>query len=279
VTSIEAAGSAASGLPRVLALANQKGGVGKTTTAINLGTALAAIGERVLVLDLDPQGNASTGLGIDRKRRALSTYHVLTGEADLRAVIQETAVPNLFVAPSTMDLLGVELEIAKERDRAQRLRRAIMELTLTATDDHRITYVLIDCPPSLNLLTINALTAADAVVVPLQCEFFALEGLSQLIKTVEQVRSNLNPKLSIHGVVLTMFDPRNNLANQVVADVREFMGSTVYDTVIPRNVRVSEAPSHGKPVLLYDLRCAGSQAYLKLASEVIQRERALQSAA
>ena len=265
--------------PRVLALANQKGGVGKTTTAINLGTALAAIGERVLVLDLDPQGNASTGLGIDRKRRARSTYHVLTGEADLRSVVQETAVPNLFVAPSTMDLLGVELEIAKERDRAHRLRRAITELTLTASAAERITYVLIDCPPSLNLLTVNALTAADAVVVPLQCEFFALEGLSQLIKTVEQVRSNLNGKLSIHGVVLTMFDPRNNLANQVVADVREFMGSTVYDTVIPRNVRVSEAPSHGKPVLLYDLRCAGSQAYLKLASEVIQRERALQAAA
>lgn len=273
------AGSFPSGAPRVLALANQKGGVGKTTTAINLGTALAAIGERVLVLDLDPQGNASTGLGIDRKRRALSTYQVLTGEADLRSVIQDTAVPNLFVAPSTMDLLGVELEIAKERDRAQRLRRAISELTLTASNEERITYVLIDCPPSLNLLTINALAAADAVVVPLQCEFFALEGLSQLIKTVEQVRTNLNPKLSIHGIVLTMFDPRNNLANQVVADVREFMGETVYDTVIPRNVRISEAPSHGKPVLLYDLRCAGSQAYLRLASEVIQRERALQNAA
>ncbi len=279
MNSMSAAGTSASGAPRVLALANQKGGVGKTTTAINLGTALAAIGERVLVLDLDPQGNASTGLGIDRKRRNPSTYHVLTGEADLRSVLQETAVPNLFVAPSTMDLLGVELEIAKERDRAQRLRRAIAELTLTSTDANRITYVLIDCPPSLNLLTINALTAADAVVVPLQCEFFALEGLSQLIKTVEQVRANLNPQLSIHGVVLTMFDPRNNLANQVVADVREFMGTTVYDTVIPRNVRVSEAPSHGKPVLLYDLRCAGSQAYLKLASEVIQRERALQNAA
>jgi chromosome partitioning protein len=273
------AGSLPSGAPRVLALANQKGGVGKTTTAINLGTALAAIGERVLVLDLDPQGNASTGLGIDRKRRALSTYHVLTGEANLRKVIQDTAVPNLYVAPSTMDLLGVELEIAKERDRAQRLRRAISEMTLTASNEERISYVLIDCPPSLNLLTINALAAADAVVVPLQCEFFALEGLSQLIKTVEQVRSNLNPKLSIHGIVLTMFDPRNNLANQVVADVREFMGETVYETVIPRNVRVSEAPSHGKPVLLYDLRCAGSQAYLRLASEVIQRERALQDAA
>ncbi len=262
----------------MLALANQKGGVGKTTTAINLGTALAAIGERVLVVDLDPQGNASTGLGIDRKRRARSTYHVLTGDASLREVMQDTAVPDLSVAPSTMDLLGVELEIAKERDRAHRLRQAIAELVATG-GERPVTYVLIDCPPSLNLLTVNALAASDAVLVPLQCEFFALEGLSQLIKTVEQVRSNLNPRLSIHGIVLTMFDPRNNLANQVVADVREFMGKTVYDTVIPRNVRVSEAPSHGKPVLLYDLRCAGSQAYLKLASEVIQRERALRNAA
>ena len=267
------------GHPRVLALANQKGGVGKTTTAINLGTALAAIGERVLILDLDPQGNASTGLGIDRRRRSLSTYHVLTGEADLRRTIQDTAVPNLHVAPSTMDLLGVELEISQQRDRAHRLRAAISVLAATTPPAERFTYVLIDCPPSLNLLTVNALAAADAVLVPLQCEFFALEGLSQLLKSVEQVRSALNPRLSIHGVVLTMFDPRNNLANQVVADVRQFMGAKVYDTVIPRNVRVSEAPSHGKPVLLYDLKCAGSQAYLKLASEIIQRERALTFAA
>ena len=275
----------AAGGPRVLALANQKGGVGKTTTTINLGTALAAIGERVLVVDLDPQGNASTGLGIDRKRRGVSTYHVLLGEAPLADAIQETAVPNLFVAPSTMDLLGIELEMAKERDRTGRLRRAVAEVGQVdrvgqdGDEAGGFTYVLIDCPPSLNLLTINALAAADAVLVPLQCEFFALEGLSQLLKTVEQVRANLNPRLSIHGVVLTMFDPRNNLANQVVADVRQFMGKKVYETVIPRNVRVSEAPSHGKPVLLYDLRCAGSQAYLKLASEVIQRERTLGQAA
>jgi chromosome partitioning protein len=267
-------------IPRILALANQKGGVGKTTTAINLGTALAAIGERVLVVDLDPQGNASTGLGIERRRRAISTYHVLTGEHDLAASIQETAVPNLSVAPSTMDLLGVELEIAQHRDRAQRLRRALAGLPPREGDGTpAYTYVLIDCPPSLNLLTINALAAADAVLVPLQCEFFALEGLSQLLKTVEQVRTSLNGRLSIHGVVLTMFDPRNNLANQVVADVRQFMGPKVYDTVIPRNVRVSEAPSHGKPVLLYDLKCSGSQAYLKLASEIIQRERMLLAAA
>jgi chromosome partitioning protein len=265
------------GKPRVLVLANQKGGVGKTTTAINLGTALAAIGEKVLILDLDPQGNASTGLGIDRKSRRISTYHVLSGEATLEESITETVVPNLYVAPSTLDLLGIELEIAGERDRAHRLRTAIKSL-MAKTSDDPFTYLLIDCPPSLNLLTINALTAADAVLVPLQCEFFALEGLSQLLKTVEQVRNSLNHQLTIHGVVLTMFDPRNNLSGQVVADVRQFMGNKVYETMIPRNVRVSEAPSHGKPVLLYDLKCAGSQAYLKLASEIIQRERALRAA-
>lgn len=265
-------------VPRVLALANQKGGVGKTTTAINLGTALAATGETVLVIDLDPQGNASTGLGIERKRRSISTYHVLAGERSLAEAIVPTMVPGLSVAPSTLDLLGIELEIARERNRAHRLRAAILALASTSPSDAEpFTYVLIDCPPSLNLLTINALTAASAVLVPLQCEFFALEGLSQLLKTVEQVRLSLNPELDIHGVVLTMFDPRNNLSGQVVADVREFLGDKVYDTVIPRNVRVSEAPSHGKPVLLYDLKCSGSQAYLKLASEVIQRERRLRA--
>jgi chromosome partitioning protein len=269
--------AAAQPRPRVLALANQKGGVGKTTTAINLGTALAAIGEKVLILDLDPQGNASTGLGIDRKSRKISTYHVLTGAADLTSAIVATAVPRLCVAPSTLDLLGVELEIAHSRDRTHRLRQAIGALA-ASVDPEPFTYILIDCPPSLNLLTINALAASDAVLVPLQCEFFALEGLSQLLKTVEQVRSALNPRLMIHGIVLTMFDPRNNLSGQVVADVREFMGAKVYETMIPRNVRVSEAPSHGKPVLLYDLKCAGSQAYLKLASEIIQRERALRAA-
>jgi chromosome partitioning protein len=186
-------------------------------------------------------------------------------------------VPGLSVAPSTLDLLGVELEIANERNRTHRLKAAIRDLS-DADVSEPFTYILIDCPPSLNLLTINALAAADAVLVPLQCEFFALEGLSQLLKTVEQVRSALNPDLSIHGVVLTMFDPRNNLSGQVVADVRQFMGAKVYETMIPRNVRVSEAPSHGKPVLLYDLKCAGSQAYLRLASEVIQRERALRAA-
>jgi chromosome partitioning protein len=264
---------------RTLVLANQKGGVGKTTTAINLGTALAAIGERVLIIDLDPQGNASTGLGIDRRQRTISTYDVMVGAKSLHDIMRPAAVPNLWVAPSTLDLLGVELEIAGAKDRAFRLRHAIRALAAAVEPgEDKFTYILVDCPPSLNLLTINALAAADSVLVPLQCEFFALEGLSQLLSTVEQVKKTLNPNLSIHGIVLTMFDPRNNLAMQVVADVRQFMGDKVYDTIIPRNVRVSEAPSHGKPVLLYDLKCSGSQAYLKLASEVIQRERRLRAA-
>ncbi|MDE1569621.1 ParA family protein [Aquabacter sp. P-9] len=264
--------------PRILALANQKGGVGKTTTAINLGTALAAIGETVLVVDLDPQGNASTGLGIERSRRRLSTYDVLCGEATLRETVQETGVPSLYVAPSTLDLSGLELEIASERDRAFRLRNALKALAEDANGP-RFSYVLIDCPPSLSLITVNAMAAAHAILVPLQCEFFALEGLSQLLKTVEQVRGALNPDLIIHGIVLTMYDARNNLSDQVMQDVRQFMGDKVYQTVIPRNVRVSEAPSYGKPVLLYDLKCAGSQAYLRLASEVIQRERSARAVA
>jgi chromosome partitioning protein len=260
---------------RVLAVANQKGGVGKTTTAINLGTALAAIGERVLIIDLDPQGNASTGLGIDRRDRNRSTYDVLVGEAALREAIVTTSVPRLHIAPSTLDLAGLELEVSSARDRAVRLRNAIGRLNDGHAEGSDYTYVLVDCPPSLNLLTVNAMAASDAILVPLQCEFFALEGLSQLLKTVEQVKETLNPRLSIHGIVLTMFDARNNLSSQVVADVREFMGSKVYDTVIPRNVRISEAPSYGKPVLVYDLKCAGSDAYLRLATEVIQRERDL----
>jgi chromosome partitioning protein len=265
------------GHPRILALANQKGGVGKTTTAINLGTALAAIGERVLIVDLDPQGNASTGLGIDRRSRKCSTYDVLIGEVPLRDAVVPTAVPRLHIAASTMDLSGLELELGSTRDRAFRLRDAIAALNTNAAHDTDYTYVLIDCPPSLNLLTVNAMAASDAILVPLQCEFFALEGLSQLLQTVEQVRSTLNPNLSIHGIVLTMFDSRNNLSNQVVADVRQFMGSKVYNTMIPRNVRISEAPSYGKPVLVYDLKCVGSDAYLKLATEVIQRERELRT--
>ena len=278
------ANSAHPNRPRVLAIANQKGGVGKTTTAINLGTALAAIDERVLIVDLDPQGNASTGLGIDHKSRKISTYDALLGDVPLAQTIRETAVPHLHIAPSTVDLSGFDLEIASASDRAYRLRNAIATLARPTRDadgkvsDEGYSYALVDCPPSLNLLTINAMAAADAILVPLQCEFFALEGLSQLLKTVEQVKNSLNPALSIHGVVLTMYDARNNLSDQVVADVRQFMGEKVYETVIPRNVRVSEAPSYGKPVLLYDFKCVGSQAYLKLASEIVQRERTLAAA-
>jgi len=264
--------------PRVLALANQKGGVGKTTTAINLGTALAAIGEEVLIVDLDPQGNASTGLGIDRKMRGRSTYDLMIGEASVADIAIATAVPRVSVMPSTLDLLGAELEIADQPDRTHRLRRALASIGAGSGNTKSYNYILIDCPPSLNLLTINALVAAHSILVPLQCEFFALEGLSQLLHTVEQVRQSLNPELSIHGIVLTMFDSRNKLSGQVAADVRAHMGNAVYETVIPRNVRVSEAPSHGKPVLLYDFKSTGSQAYLRLAAEIIQRERRLRAA-
>lgn len=264
--------------PRILTLANQKGGVGKTTTAINLATALAAIGERVLIVDLDPQGNASTGLGITRVGRAVSSYDLLVGEARVAEAAVVTSVPNVAVVPSTMDLLGVELTISQQADRAFRLRDAFRQMGDFRINGQSVSYVLIDCPPSLNLLTVNALVAADAVVVPMQCEFFALEGLSQLLQTIEHIRTTLNPRLSIQGVVMTMFDKRNNLSEQVLQDVRTEMGALVYDTVIPRNVRLSEAPSYGKPALLYDLKCAGSQAYLRLATEVIRRERQLNAA-
>ncbi|CAN7489746.1 ParA family protein [Rhizobium lusitanum] len=259
---------------RIITIANQKGGVGKTTTAINLATALAAIGERVLIVDLDPQGNASTGLGIDRRDRKVSSYDLLVGTHTILDTVQETAVPNLYIVPSTMDLLGVEMEIAQQPDRVFRLRRALNGAGATA-----FSYILVDCPPSFNLLTMNAMAAAHSVLVPLQCEFFALEGLSQLLETVDQVRRTVNPTLDIQGIVLTMFDSRNNLAQQVVNDVRTHLGEKVYHTLIPRNVRVSEAPSYGKPAILYDLKCAGSQAYLQLASEVIQRERQRKAAA
>lgn len=254
----------------MIALANQKGGVGKTTTAINLATALAAIGEEVLLIDLDPQGNASTGLGIGRDERDISAYDLMDGSATLKQAVQPTAVPQLSIVPATLDLLGVETEIAGATDRMFRLKKAVAGHLGRNPD---FTYILIDCPPSLNLLTLNALAAANGVLVPLQTEFFALEGLSQLLSTVDQVRQTLNNQLSIQGIVLTMYDKRNGLAKQVMEDVRENMGDLVYDTVIPRNVRVSEAPSFGKPVLLYDMKCAGSQAYLKLASQVIQREK------
>ena len=265
--------SAAEPALRVLAVANQKGGVGKTTTAINLGTALAAVGEKVLLLDLDPQGNASTGLGLTRRERQATTYDVLMGEKTIFEVAAPTKVPGLELAPADPDLSGVELELGQTAGRNFRLRDALAPLRAD-TRPERYTYVLIDCPPSLNLLTLNAMTGADAVFVPLQCEFFALEGLSQLMRTVELVRGSLNPRLELHGIVLTMYDRRNSLSRQVAEDVRAHFGDKVYATMIPRNVRVSEAPSFGKPALIYDLACAGSQAYLKLAREVVGRERA-----
>mgnify|MGYP001271654726 FL=1 len=276
--------------PRILVLANQKGGVGKTTTAINLGTALAAVGERVLIVDLDPQGNASTGLGIGRAERKVSAYDVLIGSALIEDAVVPTKVPGLDIVPSTMDLLGAELELASVPRRSHRLRDALARMPRhgkardasekeAAMTARPYTYLLIDCPPSLNLLTINAMTAADAVLVPLQCEFFALEGLSQLLRTVERVKTSLNPRLEIQGIVLTMYDQRNKLSDQVASDVRQHLGDKVYRTVIPRNVRISEAPSYGKPALVYDHRCAGSKAYMKLASELIQRERTLRRSA
>lgn len=253
---------------RIVAVANQKGGVGKTTTTINLATAMAAVGRRVLVLDLDPQGNASTGFGIDRAARSVSSYQVLMGEADILDAVVKTRIPGLEIVPSTIDLSGAELELVGLDRRTYRLKDELHEPHVRQRYDD----ILIDCPPSLSLLTLNALVAADSVLVPLQCEFFALEGLSLLLRTVERVQANFNPDLEIQGIVLTMFDSRNNLSGQVASDVRSYLGDKVFKTVIPRNVRVSEAPSHGKPALLYDYKCPGSQAYIRLASEMLKRQ-------
>ncbi|KQN24919.1 chromosome partitioning protein ParA [Sphingomonas sp. Leaf33] len=250
---------------KVIAIANQKGGVGKTTTAINVGTALAATGSRVLLIDLDPQGNASTGLGIGRNDRHTSSYDLLAGEGTLADAAMPTQVPRLDIVPATVDLSGAEIELIDFEARTHRLDRTVQR------SEEQWDVVLIDCPPSLGLLTINAMVAAHALLVPLQCEFFALEGLSQLLSTVERIRSRFNPGLSILGVVLTMFDRRNRLTDQVSDDVRAVLGKVVFDTVIPRNVRLSEAPSHGLPALIYDHRCSGSQAYIALARELILR--------
>ena len=256
------------GRARVLAIANQKGGVGKTTTAINLATALAACGKRVLVVDLDPQGNASTGMGLPKEHRQRGIYQAIIDRAPITDLVVETKVPGMAAVPASVDLSGAEIELVSVNHRREfRLRDALEPLR------DSFDFILVDCPPALGLLTLNALVAANAVLVPLQAEFYALEGLSHLLRTVERVRRSLNPALALQGVVLTMYDRRNNLCDMVAADVRAHLGAKVYDTVIPRNVRVSEAPSHGKPVLLYDVRCAGSQAYIHLASELLRRER------
>jgi chromosome partitioning protein len=254
---------------RILAIANQKGGVGKTTTTINLGTALAAIKQKVLLIDLDPQGNASTGLGVPLDERQINSYQMLMGEIGILDAIRETEIPDLDIVPSAPDLYGAEVELVSATRREYRLREGLAQC-VGAYD-----YILIDCPPSLGFLTVNALTAAQAVLVPLQCEFYALEGISQLIKTIERVKGAFNPGLEIQGIVLTMHDKRNNLSDLVANDVRQYFGDKVYNTIIPRNVRVSEAPSHGRPVLLYDIHCPGSKAYLNLAGEVIHREKQL----
>ncbi len=254
--------------PRIISIVNQKGGVGKTTTAVNLATALAASGRKVLLVDLDPQGNASTGLGIAHTDRRITSYNLIIGDVGVSEAVMKTLIPNLFLVSANIDLSGAEIELVSITRREFRLREAF------AAEALLYDYVIIDCPPSLGLVTLNALTSADSVLIPLQCEFYALEGLSHLLKTIELVRTKLNPKLTIHGIVLTMYDRRNALTAQIEDDVREFLGAQVYKTVIPRNVRISEAPSHGKPALIYDLNCTGSQAYLKLASEMLKREKA-----
>ena len=251
----------------VVAIANQKGGVGKTTTAINLATALAVFGKRVLVVDLDPQGNASTGFGIAHDARTAGTYGLLVDDLRLADVVMETGVPNLDITPATIDLSAADVEMANIARGQERLRQALRP-AVTQYD-----HILIDCPPALGLLTINGLAAADAVIVPMQCEFLPLEGLGQLMRTIEQVKASFNPDLELQGILLTMYDSRNRLSGEVSENVRGYFGDRVFDTVIPRNVRVSEAPSHGKPALFYDLNCAGSRAYVALASEFLERGR------
>jgi len=254
-------------IPRILSVANQKGGVGKTTTSVNLATALSAIGKKVLLVDLDAQGNASTGLGISRASLRTSTYDIIFDDASVEETVKKTRVPGLDVLPSSIHLSGAEIELVGATRREYRLQEAFR------TNDLDYDYIIIDCPPSLSLLTLNALVASDSIVVPLQCEFYALEGLSHLVKTIERVQKTFNPRLDIHGVVLTMFDKRNNLSEMVAQDVRKYFGDTVYKTVIPRNVRLSEAPSYGLPAIVYDMKCTGAKAYINLAKEVIAREK------
>ena len=256
-------------MPRILAIANRKGGVGKTTTTVNVATAMAAAGKKVLVIDLDPQGNASTSMGVDKKGSMTSSYEVLLGNARLTDAVVWTEIPNFSIVPSSPDLAAAEIELVEMEKREFALKKALSK------EGVNYDYILIDCPPSLSLVTINALVAADAVIVPLQCEFLALEGVTDLIRNINQIKKKFNPALALHDVVLTMYDKRNNLSQMVEDDVRNFFGKKVYNTVIPRNVRISEAPSHGKPVLLYDFKCSGSQAYINLTGEVLKREKEL----
>tara|TARA_B100000989_G_C19429872_1_gene422524 strand:+ start:157 stop:930 length:774 start_codon:yes stop_codon:yes gene_type:complete len=253
-------------MTKVISIANQKGGVGKTTTAVNLSTALAACDKRVLLVDLDPQGNASTGFGIDNIQRNIQVYHLLTQRARINEAIQETIVPKLFIVPADTDLAAAEVEIRDRENKEYILDQLLIPISSSYD------FVIIDCPPSLGLLTVNAFSASDSVLVPLQCEFYALEGLAQLLRSVELVKKNLNSNLSVQGIVFTMFDSRNNLSEMVVNDVKQHFGKQVYQTVIPRNVRVSEAPSFGQPVLMYDINCPGSRAYASLAAELLQQE-------
>ena len=252
---------------KVVAIVNQKGGVGKTTTTVNLATALAAVGKSVLILDFDPQGNASTGLGIDSNAREITSYDIVLNDISLDEATQKTQVPNLSIIPATIDLSGAEVEMVSLQRREFRLKNVIDQSPTTYD------YILIDCPPSLGLLTLNALVAANSVLIPLQCEFYAMEGLSHLMRTVQLVKDNLNADLIIQGIVLTMYDRRNRFTDQIEKDVRGYFGELVYEAVIPRNVRMSEAPSHGKPALIYDMKCAGSKAYIGLAKEILKRER------
>ena len=253
--------------PKIVAIVNQKGGVGKTTTTVNLATALAAVGKSVLIIDFDPQGNASTGLGIDNANREITSYDIVLNDVSVGEAAQKTQVPNLAIIPATIDLTGAEVEMVSLQRREFRLKNVIEKST------EYYDYVLIDCPPSLGLLTLNALVAANTVLIPLQCEFYAMEGLSHLMRTVQLVKDNLNAELTIQGIVLTMYDRRNRFTDQIEKDVREYFGDLVYEAVIPRNVRMSEAPSHGKPALIYDMKCAGSKAYISLAKEILKRER------
>jgi chromosome partitioning protein len=255
------------GNQRIIAIANQKGGVGKTTTAINLGAGLAMAGRSCLIVDLDPQGNASTGLGLLASKRKKTAYDLLSGEHPLAEVAVKTAVDGLWLIPGSGDLAGLDVELAEAPDRAERLKAALSE----SGSDQRFDYILIDCPPSLNILTVNAMVAAESILVPLQCEFFALEGVSQLLATIRRIQQRINPRLRMEGIVLTMYDRRNNLSAQVALDVRENLGDTVFRTIVPRNVRLSEAPSHAMPALVYDPGCAGSDAYRQLAEELIRR--------